>query len=165
MQLSKLKPLENNPFKTKGDEQIKAIGKSIQDFEKMMAVRQIVYDEDFNILGGNKRYFALKMLGYKEIPDDWTKRVIGWSEEEKKEFIVKDNAHWGSEWDIDILEEWGVPIKDWGVELPEFNELDKTEVQEDDFEIPDEVETDIVLGDLFEIGDHRLLCGDSTDSD
>jgi len=119
IKLSSLKPLEKNPFKSKGDEQIKAIGKSIQDFEKMMAVRQIIYDEERNILGGNKRYFALKMLGYKEIPDEWVKQVTGWTEEEKREFIVKDNAHFGSEWDTEMLTEWNVPLNEWGLDLPE----------------------------------------------
>jgi hypothetical protein len=128
IKLSSLKPLEKNPFKSKGDEQIKAIGKSIQDFEKMMAVRQIIYDEEMTILGGNKRYFALKMLGYKEIPDEWTKQVTGWTEEEKREFIVKDNAHFGSEWDTEMLTEWNVPRNEWGLDLPEW---DNTETDED----------------------------------
>jgi len=63
-----------------------------------------------------------------------------------------------NEWDTEQLE-------DWGLDIPAFDEPKELEVQEDDYEIPDEVQTDIVLGDLFEIGQHRLLCGDSTDSD
>jgi len=163
MKVSDLKPLEKNPFKSKGDAQIKRIAKSIQEFERMMEIRRIVIDEDNNILGGNKRYFALKKLGYKEIPDAWIEKVEGLTEEQKKEFIVKDNAHWGSEWDYELLGEWNVDLDAWGVGDVEF--VDEKEVKEDDYEIPDEIETDIVLGDLIEIGEHRLLCGDSTDSE
>ena len=159
MKVSDLKPLEKNPFKSKGDEQIKKIAKSIQEFERMMEIRRIVIDEDNNILGGNKRYFALKNLGYKEIPDAWIEKVEGLTEEQKKEFIVKDNAHWGSEWDYDLLEEWGVDLINWGITEKDIN----IEIFEDDYEIPDKIETNIVLGDLIEIGEHRLLCGDSTD--
>ena len=159
MKVSDLKPLEKNPFKSKGDAQIKRIAKSIQEFERMMEIRRIVIDEDNNILGGNKRYFALKNLGYKEIPDAWIEKVEGLTEEQKKEFIVKDNAHWGSEWDYDLLEEWGVDLINWGITEKDIN----IEIFEDDYEIPDKIETNIVLGDLIEIGEHRLLCGDSTD--
>ena len=165
MKVSDLKPLEKNPFKSKGDAQIKRIAKSIQEFERMMEIRRIVIDEDNNILGGNKRYFALKKLGYKEIPDAWIEKVEGLSEEQKKEFIVKDNAHWGSEWDYKLLEEWKVDLNAWGVGDIQFG--DGKEVKEDNYEIPDEneIKTDIVLGDLIEIGEHRLLCGDSTNAD
>jgi len=165
MKVSDLKPLEKNPFKSKGDAQIKRIAKSIQEFERMMEIRKIVIDEENNILGGNKRYFALKKLGYKEIPDEWIERVTDLTEEQKKEFIVKDNAHWGSEWDYELLSEWNVDLDAWGVGDIQFG--DGKEVKEDNYEIPDEneIKTDIVLGDLFEIGEHRLLCGDSTDSD
>lgn len=163
MKVSELKPLEKNPFKSVGDEQIKKIAKSIKEFERMMEIRRIVIDEENNILGGNKRYFALKKLGYKEIPDAWIEKVEGLTEEQKKEFIVKDNAHFGSEWDYELLGEWNVDIDAWGVGDVEF--ADEKEAKEDDYEIPDEIETDIVLGDLIEIGEHRLLCGDSTDSE
>jgi DNA modification methylase len=64
-----------------------------------------------------------------------------------------------NEWDAEQLEEWGLDIPTFEQEVTEL------EAEEDDYEIPDEIQTDIVLGDLFEIGQHRLLCGDSTDSD
>ena len=130
MKVSELKPLEKNPFKSVGDEQIKKIAKSIQEFERMMEIRRIVIDEDNNILGGNKRYFALKKLGYKEIPDAWIEKVEGLTEDQKKEFIVKDNAHWGSEWDYELLGEWNVDLEAWGV--PEIGfEVNADEYGED----------------------------------
>jgi len=130
MKVSELKPLEKNPFKSVGDEQIKKIAKSIQEFERMMEIRRIVIDEDNNILGGNKRYFALKKLGYKEIPDAWIEKVEGLTEDQKKEFIIKDNAHWGSEWDYELLGEWNVDLEAWGV--PEIGfEVNADEYGED----------------------------------
>lgn len=164
MNIENLKPLEKNPFKSKGDKQIKLIAKSIESFEKMMTIRKIVIDENFEILGGNKRYFACRMIGMKEIPDAWIDQRTDLTEAEKKEFIVKDNSHWGSEWDNDLLKAWDVPVVDWGVEAYDWQD-EKPDAKEDNYEIPDEIQTDIVPGDLFEIGVHRLLCGDSTDSE
>jgi DNA modification methylase len=88
-----------------------------------------------------------------------------WTEEQKREFIIKDNVGYG-EWDWDDLaNNWDAEqLTDWGLDIPNF-EPETIEAEEDDFEVPDEIKTDIVLGDLFEIGQHRLLCGDSTDSD
>lgn len=87
------------------------------------------------------------------------------TEEQKAEFIIKDNVGFG-EWDWDLLaNEWDVEaLTDWGLELP-FDTTPVLEAEEDDYEMPSEIQTNIVLGDLIEIGNHRLLCGDSTDSD
>ena len=118
-------------------------------------------DGKYVVLGGNMRLKALKELKYKEVPiivaDEWT-------EEQKHEFLIKDNVGFG-EWDWDMLaNEWDTEkLEDWGLDLPvDLSVAEELEAEEDDYEIPEEIKTDIVLGDLFEIGEHRLLCGSST---
>jgi DNA modification methylase len=88
------------------------------------------------------------------------------TEEQQKEFIIKDNVGFG-EWDWEQLaNEWEIEqLSDWGLDLPIEMEDTEIEAVEDNYQAPDTIETDIVIGDLFEIGEHRLLCGDSTDSD
>jgi DNA modification methylase len=126
-----------------------------------------VTDVDGSIypLGGNMRLKALQELKFKEIPSTYVMMADEWTEERRREFVIKDNVGFG-EWDWEQLaNDWDAEqLTDWGLDLPDF-EGEILEAQEDDYEIPDIVQTDIVLGDLFEIGEHRLLCGDSTDSD
>jgi site-specific DNA-methyltransferase (adenine-specific) len=85
----------------------------------------------------------------------------------KNQFLIKDNVGFG-EWDWDDLaNNWDVEqLTEWGLDIPDLN-LDDTIIsaEEDDYEIPETITTDIVLGDLFEIGDHKLLCGSSTETD
>jgi DNA modification methylase len=162
VKLSEIKSNPNNPRLIKDDKFTKLV-KSIKEFPKMLEIRPIVVNADMIVLGGNMRLKACKEAGLKEIPiifaDDLT-------EEQQKEFIIKDNVGFG-EWDWDMIaNEWDVEqIEDWGLDVPDFAIHEEPEAEEDDYEIPHEVQTDIVLGDLFEIGDHRLLCGDSTCSD
>jgi len=151
----------NNPRLIK-DDKFKKLVKSIQDFPDMLNVRPIVVNKDMVVLGGNMRLKAIKEAGIKEINVD----IVDWSEDKQKEFIVKDNVGYG-EWDWDDLaNNWDAEeLTDWGLDIPNFD-ANVLEAEEDDFAVPDGgIETDIVLGDLFEIGEHRLLCGDSTDSD
>ena len=129
----------------------------------MLELRPIVVDENNIILGGNMRYKACVEAGLKEI---FILKAEDLTEQQKDEFIVKDNVGFG-EWDWDVLaNEWDTDkLQDWGLDLPLDVSVQELEAEEDDYEIPNEINTDIVLGDLFEIGEHRLLCGDSTDSD
>jgi DNA modification methylase len=163
--ITEIKPNPKNPRVIRDDKFAKLV-KSIQDFPEMLEKRPLVCftdtDKKFVVLGGNMRLKASIEVGLKELPiilaDDWT-------EEQKAQFLIKDNVGFG-EWDWDQLaNEWDVQqLEDWGLDVPDFA-LTELEAVEDDYEIPDEIQTDIVLGDLFEIGEHRLLCGDSTDSD
>jgi len=163
MELSKLKQNPNNPRVIK-DANFQKLCKSIQEFPKMMALRPIVVDADNMVLGGNMRLKALQHLKFKQIPDEWVKNAADLTEDEQRRFIIADNVS-GGEWDVeDLSANWDrQELEDWGLEI-EWPVIEP-EATEDDYEIPDTIETDIVLGDLFEIGEHRLLCGDSTDSD
>jgi DNA modification methylase len=142
------------------DDKFKKLVKSLTDFPEMADVRPIVVNKEMVIIGGNMRYKAMKEAGWKQVPIE----VVDWDEEKQKEFVIKDNLGFGQwAWD-ELANNWDAEkLMDWGMDIPDFEV--KEEAQEDNYEIPDEIQTDIVLGDLFEIGEHRLLCGDSTDSD
>ena len=151
----------NNPRIIK-DDKFKKLVASIQEFPKMLEIRPIVVNDDMIVLGGNMRLKACIHAGLKEVP---IIKVSDLTEQEQKQFIIKDNVS-GGEWDWNMLaNEWDAEELDaWGLDVPDFGK--ELEAEEDDFEAPEGgIETDIVLGDLFEIGEHRLLCGDSTDSD
>ena len=130
----------------------------------MLSLRPIVVNDDMIVLGGNMRLKACKEAGLKEVP---VIKASDLNEEQQKAFIIKDNVGYG-EWDWDMLaNEWNEEeLVEWGLDIPNFVIDDLGTAEEDDFDVPDGgIETDIVLGDLFEIGEHRLLCGDSTDSE
>lgn len=155
----KLNP--NNPRIIK-DDKFKKLVQSIKDFPEMLNIRPIVVNQDMIILGGNMRYKACKEAGLKEVPII----VTDLSEEKQREFLIKDNTS-GGEWDWEVLaNEWNAQeLEEWGLDVPDLQIPEILEAEEDDYEMPNEIQTDIVLGDLFEIGEHRLLCGDSTDID
>jgi site-specific DNA-methyltransferase (adenine-specific) len=164
--IAEIKTNPKNPRVIK-DEKFAKLVQSLKDFPEMLEKRPLVCFTDTDgklvVLGGNMRLKAAKEIGLKELPviiaDDWT-------EEQKAQFLIKDNVGFG-EWNWDELQsDWDVEqLADWGLDIPQQFEV-KAEAEEDDFDVPEGgIETDIVLGDLFEIGEHRLLCGDSTDSD
>jgi DNA modification methylase len=162
--IKRVMPNPNNPRAIR-DARFEKLKQSIIDFPEMLEKRPLVcYTEGKNyiVLGGNMRLKALQDIGHGEVPimlaDDWT-------EEQRAQFLIKDNVGFG-EWDWNTLaNEWDADkLEAWGLELPPMDAIE-LEAEEDDYEMPNELQTDIVLGDLFEIGEHRLLCGDSTDSD
>jgi DNA modification methylase len=160
--INKVRTNPNNPRIIK-DDKFQKLVKSIQEFPQMLEIRPIVVNDDMIVLGGNMRLKACQEAGLKEIP---IIKASNLTEEQQKEFIIKDNVGFG-EWDWnDLANNWDAnELSEWGLDIPGFEET-QLEAEEDDFAAPEGgIETDIVLGDLFEIGEHRLLCGDSTDSD
>ena len=163
--INKIKPNPRNPRLIK-DETFDKLCKSLTEFPEMLEKRPLVcftdVDGKFVVLGGNQRLKAAQHVKLKQLPivlcDDWT-------EEQKEMFLYRDNISAGS-WEWETVSEWGKEeLKDWGEEAP-FTDATVIEAVEDEFDVPDGgIETDIVLGDLFEIGEHRLLCGDSTQTD
>ena len=114
MNIKQIKTNTNNPRGIKGDK-FKKLVQSIKDFPEMLKLRPIVIDEDNIVLGGNMRLRACTEAGLTDVP---VKIAKGLTEEQKKEFIVKDNVGFG-EWDWDILaNEWdNVLLKDWGMDV------------------------------------------------
>jgi DNA modification methylase len=161
--LTDIKSNPNNPRIIK-DDKFKKLVASIKEFPQMLSLRPIVVNDDMIVLGGNMRLKACKEAGLKEVP---VIKASDLNEEQQKAFIIKDNVGYG-EWDWDMLaNEWNEEeLVEWGLDIPNFDIKDLGTAKEDDFDVPDGgIETDIVVGDLFQIGEHRLLCGDSTDSD
>jgi DNA modification methylase len=157
----KLKKHPENPRLIK-DVKYHLLVKSIKEFPEMLEKRPLVVNKDLVVLGGNMRLRAAEEAGLKEI---WIDQV-DWNEAKQKEFIIKDNSGFG-EWDWDALaNDWDLDdLNDWGLDLPPMFDEPEPEATEDDYTEPDDMQVDVVLGDLIEIGEHRLLCGDSTDSD
>lgn len=130
MKLKDIKPNPNNPRVIR-DDKFEKLRNSIESFPQMMALRPIVVDADNVILGSNMRFRALQDLGYKEIPDEWVKKADELTEEQKREFIIKDNSGFGSwdwdalanEWDAEQLSEWGLDMPDWIGDEPDMDDL------------------------------------------
>ena len=154
--LTELIPYENNP--RKNDEAVKYVANSIRDFGFKVP---IVIDKDNVIVAGHTRYKASQQLGLKEVPcivaDDLT-------EEQIKAFRLADNkvsefAEWDDELLLEEVELIDLDLTDYG--FSEIEEEDTTEIIED--EVPEEPEEPKAkLGDIYQLGNHRLMCGDST---
>lgn len=158
IELSKIKPYAKNA--RKNDEAVEYVVKSIEQCEY---IAPIILDENNVILAGHTRWKALKKLGY-----DKAECVIkeGLTEEQKKKYRLLDNktAEF-AEWDFDLLEDeladldFGDLDIDWGIEAPEFD--NEQEIIED--EVPEiHEEPKAKYGDIYQLGNHRLMCGDST---
>lgn len=158
MKASLIKPNPDNPRIIK-DDKFKKLVQSLKDFPEMAVVRPVVINQDNIILGGNMRYKAMIEAGWKDIP---VTQVKGWTKEQEREFIIKDNVS-GGEWNWDDLaNEWELDeLEAWGLDIPD-NVTRDDEVEED--EAP-EVSKDppvSVLGEVYQLGKHRIICGSAT---
>jgi len=119
--IENIKENPNNPRVIKNDKYKKLV-KSIQDFPQMLELRPLVIDESNIVLGGNMRLKVLRELKYKNVPCVYAKDL---SEEQKKEFVIKDNSNYGS-WDYDMLSNnYDVDVlNDWGVDVLDINDSD-----------------------------------------
>ena len=136
--ISEPKPNEHNPrYINKAN--FKKLVNSLKEFPKMLEVRPLVVDENMVVLGGNMRLKALTEAGFKEV---LVHQVLDWTDDEKNQFIIKDNSSFGS-WDWEILaNEWNMQkIVDWGVDLPKemFAEDEDPIQQNTQDEIPKEI--------------------------
>jgi len=165
MKIKDLNPAPYNPRTStqKQEDNLKA------SLEKFGVVEPIIYNKQTsNIVGGHFRVRELKKLGHKEV--DCV--IVDLNVEDEKELNIRLNANTGG-WDWDELaNNWDAKdLEDWGLDgFPFDTEPEQLEAVEDNYEQPEEIKTDIVLGDLFTFSKdgkelHRLLCGDSTKID
>lgn len=128
LDIKDIKPNPDNP-RTIKDDNFKKLVQSIKDFPEMLDARPVVVNTDHVILGGNMRYRAAKEVGIKQLPV----KIVDWSEDKQREFIIKDNVS-GGEWDWDVLaNEWDAEQLDaWGLEIPNWEDPDETKPENDD---------------------------------
>ena len=168
--ISDLTPYERNP--RKNDEAVKKVAASLEQFG--LVKNSVVVDENMVLITGHTTLKAMRSLGWATCPA--VTQVFGLTEEEKRAYRIADNKLGElAEWDLDLLagelaslDEVGFDAELTGFDAAALAELvppEKLEVTEDDYEPPVEIETDIQRGDLFRLGRHRLLCGDSTSAE
>ena len=162
MRLSEIKPYKKNA-KKHDETQIKNVMQSIKEFG---VVQPIVVDKNGIIIIGHCRYEAFKKLGYKELSDDMV-RVLDISETDAERLRLLDNKLNESDWDKNLLEEFVPNLDfseydlDWG-----FNLEMGTDITEDEPpQVDEEHEPISKIGDIYQLGKHRLMCGDSTNKE
>ena len=130
--IGSVKANPNNPRLIK-DDKFEKLLKSIKDFPAMLELRPIVVNDDMVVLGGNMRLKACKEVGLKKVPIIKASQL---TEEQQREFIIKDNVGFG-EWDWDMIaNKWdSEPVAEWGLDIPGFD-LNADNLGED-FTLPD----------------------------
>lgn len=159
--LEDLKKLPNNP-RTIKKQDMERLKKSLKDNPDYFEARPLILSNrtgELVILAGNQRYEAAKVLGMDEVP---TFLLDGLTEEREREIIIRDNVSNGdwdmdalaNEWDIDLLQEWGVE------EIKPYKEI-----VEDEPDPIDDENTYSIVGEIYQLGDHRIFCGSFEDDE
>ena len=159
-----------NPRQIKG-EKFDRLKASIERNPEMLALRELlVYEHDgkYIVIGGNMRYRACKELGYTQMPCKIIPQQA--TAEQLNAYIILDNSGFG-DWDWDALaNEWdSQQLTDWGVDVPNWDDEaseDEQPSDDDDFdEEKDSIECRVKKGDIWQLGKHRLMCGDSSNQE
>ena len=161
--VTSLRPYERNA-KIHGPEQIEKLKRSIEEFG---FVSPCLIDRDGNIIAGHGRVEAAKALGMERVPCVY---VDGLTDAQRKAYILADNRLTElGEWDMDLVNEELVDLDamDFDVSLTGFDlPEDEAEVIEDDYDLSAAPETPRAKrGDIWKLGNHRVMCGDSTSSE
>jgi len=155
---SKLKTSPSNPRAIR-EPAMEKLMRSIAEDPELMQARPLIVNDKMEVLAGNQRLRACVALEWPTVPCV----VVDWDEAKQRRAMIKDNVSAG-EWDQDMLaNEWEVEeLKDMGLDL-DWDEPEETEGLTDPDDVPEVPEEPTTKpGDLWLLGDHRLLCGDST---
>ena len=165
--ISKLKPYEKNA-RTHSDEQVAKIARSIEQFG---FINPVLIDGDYGIIAGHGRVLGAKEIGLQEVPCIFVEDL---TDEQKRAYIIADNklaldAGWDDEIlkaELNFLKEVNFDITLTGFDMDEID-LNATDIEfkEDDFEEELPAEPTAKLGDIYQLGRHRIMCGDSTDAE
>ena len=165
VEIEKLKPYKNNA-RTRSDEQIEKIAKSMKEFG---FINPVLVDGNLNVIAGHGRILGAKKLGMKEVPCLFIEDL---TEEQKRAYIIADNrlaedAGWDKELlkiELEDLKNMNFDITLTGFELEDFDfSMEETEVIEDEFDETVPEEPTSKKGEIYKLGKHFLMCGDSTD--
>ena len=165
VEIEKLKPYKNNA-RTHSDEQIEKIAKSMKEFG---FINPVLVDGNLNVIAGHGRILGAKKLGMKEVPCLFIENL---TEEQKRAYIIADNrlaedAGWDKELlkiELEDLKNMNFDITLTGFELEDFDfSMEETEVIEDEFDETVPEEPTSKKGEIYKLGKHFLMCGDSTD--
>lgn len=161
----KVEGLPRNPRKI-SKKNLEKLKKSVQDAPEMLRLRELIvvpHGDGFVVIAGNQRLEAAKAVGMTALPC----KVLPADTEPTKlrEYAIKDNLPFGEDdWEV-IASEWDTAeLEEWGMTVPE-KWKDNPTAEEDDFDDDSVKETVCKKGDIWQLGDHRLMCGDSTSAD
>ena len=163
--IADLKELPGNPRTIKKD-QFEKLKQSIKDNQDYFEARPIILSDrtgELVILAGNQRYKAAKAIGMTEVP---TIILPNLTEEREREIIIRDNVENG-DWDWDVLANaWDAEqLTDWGVDLPTDMKPELEIIEDEAPEVQEDEPAKSKLGEIYQLGDHRLMVGDSTRAD
>ena len=155
-----LRGYDKNPrrFTEKGLKDLK------ESLKKCGDANIITINADNTVLGGHARLTVMKQLGYKEVDVKVPNRLL--NEQEVKEVVIRLNANTAGEWDMDKLQaDFELDdLQEWGLDV-EFNTDELVDKEVEEIEVPDQVETKCQPGNIWQLGNHRLMCGSSTSPD